>query len=78
MGIITIVDVFYCFRYRSVNGEISQWQTLQVPAVTSYTVHMLEADTHYEFKLLSRNKFGDGTFSKTIRIKTLGKFYVHV
>ncbi|KAL3886696.1 hypothetical protein ACJMK2_026675 [Sinanodonta woodiana] len=64
----------YLIWFRSVNGEISQWQTMMVEPqnATRFTLYNLEPDTTYEFMVLSRNNLGDGQYSEKVRAKTLG------
>ena len=57
------------------NGEGSQWVTMKaIDNANNMKVFKLEPDTLYEFKVLSRNAFGDGNFSEVILAKTLGRF----
>ncbi|XP_052063290.1 protein turtle-like isoform X2 [Mytilus californianus] len=58
--------------YRSVNGEVSQWVTMRIENATNLKVFRLEPDTLYEFKVLSRNAYGDGNFSEVKLARTLG------
>ncbi|KAK3588825.1 hypothetical protein CHS0354_028474 [Potamilus streckersoni] len=64
----------YLIWFRSVNGEISQWQTMMVEPqnATRFTLYNLEPDTTYEFMVLSRNHLGDGQYSEKVQAKTLG------
>ncbi|XP_076112094.1 protein turtle homolog A-like isoform X4 [Mytilus galloprovincialis] len=58
--------------YRSVNGEVSTWVTMRIENATNLKVFRLEPDTLYEFKVLSRNAYGDGNFSEVKLARTLG------
>ena len=59
------------------SGRKGNWQTMQAPSNTSsFTVYMLKPDTMYQFKILSRNQYGNGTYSETIEGHTLGMFNV--
>lgn len=60
-------------RYRSVNGEVSTWVTMRIENATNLKVFRLEPDTLYEFKVLSRNAYGDGNFSEVKLARTLGR-----
>ncbi|VDI21642.1 Hypothetical predicted protein [Mytilus galloprovincialis] len=59
--------------YRSVNGEVSTWVTMRIENATNLKVFRLEPDTLYEFKVLSRNAYGDGNFSEVKLARTLGE-----
>ncbi|BFZ14426.1 hypothetical protein BsWGS_17465 [Bradybaena similaris] len=50
------------------------WSTMAVPsqAATYFNLYGLQPDTEYEFKLLSRNEIGNGSFSDVVRQRTLG------
>jgi hypothetical protein len=71
MYLLYILFVF--FRYRSLNGEISQWITMRVVNATNLKVFRLEPDTLYEFKVLSINTYGNGNFSEVKLVRTLGR-----
>ncbi|XP_061164705.1 uncharacterized protein LOC133173705 isoform X4 [Saccostrea echinata] len=67
-------DQFFMIWYRSVNGQVAQWSTMQVipKSATVFTVYGLTPDTLYEFKVLSRNNLGSGNFSEIVQAKTKG------
>ncbi len=50
------------------------WQTLRVvpDEATSLTLYNMAPDTTYQFSVLSRNRLGDGLFSKIVTAKTKG------
>lgn len=50
------------------------WQTLQIlpDDATSVTVYRLAPSTLYQFMVLSRNRLGDGLFSKPVTVATKG------
>lgn len=56
------------------SGLPEAWQTLRVlpDSATSLTVYGLDQDTTYEFTVLSRNRRGDGLFSKIVTQRTQG------
>ena len=45
---------------------------VQPQNTTRFTLYNLEPDTTYEFKVLSRNKLGDGQLSEIVTARTLG------
>ena len=55
-------------------GSREEWQTLRVipDEATSMTVYKLFPDTTYQFTVLSRNRLGDGLFSKIVQATTSG------
>ncbi|XP_048773272.2 uncharacterized protein LOC125678683 isoform X5 [Ostrea edulis] len=67
-------DQFFLIWYRSVNGQVSQWSTMQVipKSATVFTVYSLSPDTMYEFKVLARNELGTGNFSEIVQARTKG------
>ncbi|GIY78376.1 protein turtle, partial [Caerostris darwini] len=62
----------YVIWYRLADQGDSDWRTIRVypDGATTFTVYNLQADTEYDFQVLSRNKLGDGMFSPIIRAKT--------
>ena len=54
----------------------NEWQTLRVvpDEATSITVYELLPNYNYEFTVLSRNRLGDGLFSKIVTARTKGVF----
>ncbi|KAK2156896.1 hypothetical protein LSH36_202g01008, partial [Paralvinella palmiformis] len=54
----------------------NEWQTLRVvpDEATSITVYELLPNFNYEFTVLSRNRLGDGLFSKIVTARTKGVF----
>ena len=70
--------VIPCFRYKKAQGEgQAKWQTLRVvpDEATSLTIYNLFPITLYQFSVLSRNRLGDGLFSKIVTAKTKGMYY---
>lgn len=59
---------------RGSNSGSEQWHTLRVvpDEATQITVYKMYPDTNYEFTVLSRNRLGDGLFSKVVKAKTKG------
>lgn len=57
------------------NGQVSQWSTMQVipKSATVFTVYSLSPDTMYEFKVLARNELGTGNFSEIVQARTKGQ-----
>ncbi|XP_035210600.1 protein turtle-like isoform X3 [Stegodyphus dumicola] len=68
----------YVIWYRLADQGDSDWRTIRVypDGATTFTVYNLQADTEYDFQVLSRNKLGDGMFSPIIRAKTKSADYV--
>ncbi|XP_071040186.1 protein turtle [Parasteatoda tepidariorum] len=68
----------YVIWYRLADQGDSDWRTIRVypDGATTFTVYNLQADTEYDFQVLSRNKLGDGMFSPIIRAKTKSIDYV--
>ena len=68
--------LFTYFRFRSINGGESLWDTMAVKPQNStrFTLYNLEPDTTYEFMVSSRNQFGDGISSTKVHGKTLGLY----
>lgn len=66
------------YRYRLADQGDSDWRTIRVypDGATTFTVYNLQADTEYDFQVLSRNKLGDGMFSPIIRAKTKCKYFL--
>ncbi|GFY72498.1 protein turtle [Trichonephila inaurata madagascariensis] len=62
----------YVIWYRLADQGDSDWRTIRVypDGATTFTVYNLQADTEYDFQVLSRNQLGDGMFSPIIRAKT--------
>nr|KAG5703598.1 hypothetical protein BaRGS_000983 [Batillaria attramentaria] len=62
---------YYMLWFRPAGS--SSWGQLTIPGQgTSFTVHNLDANTNYEFMVLSRNELGNGSFSEKVGAKTLG------
>ncbi|XP_036358845.1 uncharacterized protein LOC115211947 isoform X2 [Octopus sinensis] len=64
----------YVIWFRNTDALESNWQTIRVPPgdKTSFIVYSLEADTLYEFMVLSRNIMGNGLYSDRVLARTLG------
>lgn len=62
----------YTIWYRE--AGISEWTTIPVTpsGSTTVTINRLSPGTVYEFQVIGRNALGEGMFSKTITIRTLG------
>lgn len=62
----------YVIWYRLTDQGDSDWRTIRVypDGATTFTVYNLQAETEYDFQVLSRNLLGDGMFSPIIRAKT--------
>ncbi|KAK7492445.1 hypothetical protein BaRGS_00016318 [Batillaria attramentaria] len=61
---------YYMLWFRPAGS--SSWGQLTIPGQgTSFTVHNLDANTNYEFMVLSRNELGNGSFSEKVGAKTL-------
>lgn len=57
-------------RYRPT--DTSEWRTMKILSrkITEATVNNLHPGREYEFMVLSQDKYGDGMFSKALRIFT--------
>ncbi|XP_055865968.1 uncharacterized protein LOC106054729 isoform X2 [Biomphalaria glabrata] len=62
---------YYFVNFRAVGDP--QWTTMNVEAKSSsaITVFGLQPDTEYEFRIVARNAYGDGTTSSVVRQRTL-------
>ncbi|GAB1598970.1 uncharacterized protein LOC106876426 isoform X4 [Argonauta hians] len=64
----------YVIWFRNSGLIKSNWQTIGVPPgdKTTFIIYSLEADSDYEFMVLSRNSLGRGLFSERVQARTLG------
>jgi len=56
-------------------GVKDVWQTMRIlpDDATSVTIYKLQPGTLYQFMVLSRNRLGDGLFSKPVTLATKGR-----
>jgi hypothetical protein len=64
-------------RFKVVDENPENWKTMRVlpDGTTTFTLYNLIPDTEYEFSVLSRNRLGDGMFSKVMKGKTKGRLH---
>ncbi|KAH9514919.1 hypothetical protein Btru_021364 [Bulinus truncatus] len=62
---------YYFVWFRQVGD--TQWVSMEVPGKSStfFNLYGLQPDTEYEFKILARNSYGNGSFSSIVKQRTL-------
>lgn len=67
------LEVDYNIWYRE--RSVSEWRTMKILSrdVTEATLVNLRPGTEYELRVLSQDHLGDGLFSKSVFVRTLGK-----